>query len=89
MRFTGRQPTGRGRLSLRSRLLAGLITIIAVFLIVMGVVTTVVLSNIEQDQFNTELQLSVRESVSDVADLQNNYAAAQGGGADERGYGTR
>jgi signal transduction histidine kinase len=76
MRFTRQQPSGRGRLSLRSRLLAGLITIIALFLIVMGVVTTVVLSHIEQDQFNTDLQLSVRESVSDVADLQNGYAAA-------------
>jgi signal transduction histidine kinase len=76
MRFTRQQPSGRGRLSLRSRLLAGLITIIALFLIVMGVVTTVVLSNIEQDQFNTELQLSVRQSVSDVADLQPGYAAA-------------
>jgi two-component system OmpR family sensor kinase len=76
MRFTRRQPTGHGRLSLRSRLLAGLITITAVFLIVMGVVTTVVLSNNEQDQFNTELQLSVRESVPDVADLQNDYVAA-------------
>jgi signal transduction histidine kinase len=75
MRFTRQQPSGRGRLSLRSRLLAGLITITALFLIVMGVVTTVVLSNIEQDQFNTDLQLSVRESPSNVADLQN-YAAA-------------
>ena len=31
MRFTRRQPSGRGRLSLRSRLLAGLITITALF----------------------------------------------------------
>ena len=76
MRFTGRQPTGRGRLSLRSRLLAGLITIIALFLIVMGVVTTVVLGNIEQDQFNTELNLTVKETLPEIADLPNGYAAA-------------
>jgi two-component system OmpR family sensor kinase len=76
MRHTRRQPTGRGRLSLRSRLLAGLITITALFLIVMGVVTTVVLGNIEQDQFNTDLALTVKESVSEIADLQNGYAAA-------------
>ncbi len=76
MRFTRQQPTGRGRLSLRSRLLAGLITITALFLIVMGVVTTVVLGNIEQDQFNTDLGLTVKESLSEVANLQNGYAAA-------------
>jgi len=76
MRFTRQQPTGRGRLSLRSRLLAGLVTITALFLIVMGVVTTVVLGNIEQDQFNTDLGLTVKESVSEVANLQNGYASA-------------
>jgi signal transduction histidine kinase len=76
MRHTRRQPTGRGRLSLRSRLLAGLITITALFLIVMGVVTTVVLGNIEQDQFNTDLGLTVKESVSEIANLENGYAAA-------------
>jgi two-component system OmpR family sensor kinase len=76
MRYTRRQPSARGRLSLRSRLLAGLITITALFLIVMGVVTTVVLGNIEQDQFNTDLGLTLKESVSEIADLQNGYAAA-------------
>jgi signal transduction histidine kinase len=76
MRFTGRQPTGRGRLSLRSRLLAGLITITALFLIVMGVVTTNFLSNNEQDQFNTDLGLTLKESPSEIANLQNGYAAA-------------
>jgi two-component system OmpR family sensor kinase len=76
MRHTRRQPTGRGRLSLRSRLLAGLITITALFLIVMGVVTTIVLSTTEQDQFNTDLGLTLKESVSEIANLQNGYAAA-------------
>ena len=76
MRHMRRQPTGRGRLSLRSRLLAGLITITALFLIVMGVVTTVVLGNNEQDQFNTDLGLTVNENLSEIANLQNGYAAA-------------
>jgi signal transduction histidine kinase len=76
MRYTRRQPTGRGRLSLRSRLLAGLIAITALFLIVMGVVTTVVLGNIEQNQFNTDLGLTLKENVSEIANLQNGYAAA-------------
>jgi len=76
MRYTRRQPTGRGRLSLRSRLLAGLITITALFLIVMGVVTTVVLGNNEQNQFNTDLGLTIKESVPEIADLPNGYAAA-------------
>jgi two-component system OmpR family sensor kinase len=76
MKHTGRQPTGRGRLSLRSRLLAGLITITALFLVVMGVVTTVVLGNNEQDQFNTDLGLTVNENLSEIANLQNGYAAA-------------
>jgi two-component system OmpR family sensor kinase len=76
MRFSRRQPTGRGRLSLRSRLLAGLITITALFLIVMGVVTTIVLGKTEQDQFNTDLGLTLRQSVSEIANLQGGYAAA-------------
>ena len=76
MRFTRQQPNGRGRLSLRSRLLAGLITITALFLIVMGVVTTVVLSNIEQDQFNTDLVLTIKETPSEIANLPPGYAAA-------------
>jgi two-component system OmpR family sensor kinase len=76
MRHTRRQPAGRGRLSLRSRLLAGLITITALFLIVMGVVTTVVLGHIEKNQFNTDLGLTVKESLSEVANLQSGYAAA-------------
>ena len=68
--------TGRGRLSLRSRLLAGLIAITALFLIVMGVVTTIVLGTSEQDQFNTDLDLTVKQSLSEIADLPSGYAAA-------------
>ena len=76
MRLPRRLATGRGRLSLRSRLLAGLITVTALFLIVMGVVTTVVLGNSEQAQFNTDLSLTARVKLSEIADLTGGYAAA-------------
>ena len=76
MNLTQRLATGRGRLSLRSRLLAGLITVTALFLIVMGVVTTVVLGNSEQDQFNNDLRLTTRIKLSEVADLTGGYAVA-------------
>jgi signal transduction histidine kinase len=75
MRLT-RRPTGRSRLSLRSRLLAGLITITALFLIVMGVVTTVVLGTSERDQFNSELILTTRVRLSALPSLQGGYAVA-------------
>jgi signal transduction histidine kinase len=71
-----RRPTGRGRLSLRSRLLAGLITITALFLIIMGVVTTVVLGDSEQNQFNSELALTAHIKLSQLASLTGGYAAA-------------
>ncbi len=61
---------GRGRLSLRSRLLAGLITVTALFLIVMGVVTTIVLGNSEKNQFRSDLILSSRVRLSEIDGLQ-------------------
>ena len=66
MNLTRRRGPGRGRLSLRSRLLAGLITVTALFLIIMGVVTTVVLGNSEQDQFNSDLSLTARIKLSEL-----------------------
>src|SRR5579864_3863245 len=74
MNLTRRFGSGRGRLSLRARLLAGLITVTALFLIIMGVVTTEVLGNSEQDQFNSELALTVRIKLTEVADLTGGYA---------------
>ena len=74
-RRLGRSGSG-SRLSLRSRLLAGLITVTALFLIIMGVVTTVVLGNTEQDQFNSDLALTVRIKLSEIASLQGGYAVA-------------
>src|SRR5690348_11174965 len=74
MNLTRRLESGRGRLSLRSRLLAGLITVTALFLIIMGVVTTVVLGNSEQNQFNSDLSLTARIKLTEVADLTGGYA---------------
>ena len=73
MNLTRRLGSGRGRLSLRSRLLAGLITVTALFLIIMGVVTTVVLGNSEQSQFNSDLSLTARIKLTEVADLTGGY----------------
>src|SRR6266567_1514841 len=73
MNLTRRFGSGRGRLSLRSRLLAGLITVTALFLIIMGVVTTVVLGNSEQSQFNSDLSLTARIKLTEVADLAGGY----------------
>ena len=76
LNLTRRLGSGRGRLSLRSRLLAGLITVTALFLIIMGVVTTVVLGNSEKDQFNSDLALTVRFKLNELDSLQGGYAVA-------------
>ncbi len=73
MRSSRLRTTGRGRLSLRSRLLAGLITITALFLVVMGVVTTVALGDYDQSQFDNELALSTHIKLSAVEGLQGGY----------------
>jgi signal transduction histidine kinase len=85
MRLTRRLATGRGRLSLRSRLLAGLLTITALFLVVMGVVTTVVLGNSERGQFDSDLILTTRVRLSELQGLQGYavvYYDAKTGSAD-------
>ncbi len=68
--------TGPRKWSLRSRLLAGLIAITAVFLVVMGTVSTIVLSNLEQDQFSTDLALTARQSLEDIVRAGQGYGAA-------------
>jgi signal transduction histidine kinase len=67
---------GRRSLSLRARLLAGLIALTAIFLVVMGVVSTIVLRTLEQNQFNTELRLATSQSVSAMATGADGFAAA-------------
>ena len=75
---TGTARTARRRrsLSLRGRLLLGLIGLTAVFLVVMGVVSSVALGKLEQDQFNAELKLAARQSVAQIAKAPDGFAAA-------------
>ena len=67
---------GRRSLSLRARLLAGLIATTAVFLVVMGVVSTVVLGALEHRQLNAEIRLASRQSVLEIAAGAEGFAAA-------------
>jgi two-component system OmpR family sensor kinase len=64
------------RWSLRSRLLAGLIAITAVFLVVLGTVSTVVLRNLDEDQFRNDLTVTARQNLGALARTGNGYGAA-------------
>jgi signal transduction histidine kinase len=75
MRFRRRPGTERGRLSLRSRLLAGLIAITGLFLVVMGVVTVVAFGHIEHDQFNTTLLLTAKSTPKEIETIGGGYVA--------------
>ena len=66
----------RRSLSLRGRLLAGLIALTAVFLVVMGVVSSVVLGHLEQSQFNSDLRLAARQPVAQIIQATDGFAAA-------------
>jgi two-component system, OmpR family, sensor kinase len=66
----------RRSLSLRGRLLAGLIALTAVFLVVMGVVSSVVLGHLEQSQFNSDLKLAARQPVAQLVQATDGFAAA-------------
>jgi two-component system OmpR family sensor kinase len=66
----------RRSLSLRARLLAGLIVLTACFLVVMGVVSSVVLGRLEQSQFNTSLRLTATQPVARIAAGADGFAAA-------------
>jgi two-component system, OmpR family, sensor kinase len=65
----------RRSLSLRARLLAGLIVLTTVFLVVMGVVTTVVLGTLERDQLNAEVRLAASQSVLGMAAGTGGFSA--------------
>jgi signal transduction histidine kinase len=69
-------PLTRRSPSLRARLLAGLIALTAAFLVVMGVVTTVVLGTLEGNQLNAEVKLAVTQSVSGIPTGTDGFAAA-------------
>ncbi|HLH83822.1 MAG TPA: HAMP domain-containing sensor histidine kinase [Trebonia sp.] len=75
-RATAGAARGRRALSLRARLLTGLITLTTIFLVVMGVVSTVVLSRLEQDQFNAELRLATGQPIPEIARGTDDFAAA-------------
>jgi two-component system OmpR family sensor kinase len=62
--------------SLRTRLLAGLIALTAVFLVVMGAVTLVVLGTLDRNQLNAEVRLASRESVPAMAAGADGFSAA-------------
>ena len=66
----------RRSLSLRARLLAGLIVLTTTFLVVMGVVTTIVLGTLERDQLNAEVGLAASQSVSSMAAGTGGFSAA-------------
>ena len=66
----------RRTLSLRARLLAGLIALTACFLIVMGLVSAVVLSTLEHNQFDDSLRLAVREPISAIAEATAGFSAS-------------
>jgi signal transduction histidine kinase len=68
--------TRRRSLSLHARLLAGLIALTAIFLVVMGMVSTLVLGTLEQNQFNTELRLAARQTAGEIARAPAGYSAA-------------
>jgi signal transduction histidine kinase len=66
----------RRSLSLRARLLAGLIALTAMFLVVMGVVTTVVLGTLERNELNAEIRLASRQSILGLAAGADGFSAA-------------
>jgi len=68
--------TGPRKWSLRARLLAGLIAVTGIFLIVMGVVSTLVLTQLEQDTFTADLAASASEPPQKIALLSEGYGAA-------------
>ncbi len=77
MRLTqGGVRLARRSLTLRARLLTGLIALTAVFLVVMGMVTTVVLGTLEGNQLNGEVKLASRQSVVAMASGTEGFAAA-------------
>jgi signal transduction histidine kinase len=66
----------RRSLSLRGRLLIGLIGLTAIFLVVMGVVSSLVLGHLQQGQFNSELKLAARQPVTSLIKGADDFAAA-------------
>ena len=68
--------SGSGRLSLRSRLLVLLIAVTAAFLLIMGGVTTLVLTRRLTGQFNADLVATAARNPQTLAGNTNDYLAA-------------
>ena len=68
--------SGSGRLSLRSRLLVLLIAVTAAFLLIMGAVTTLVLTRRLTGQFNADLVAASARNPQNLAGNTNGYLAA-------------
>ena len=69
--------SGPGRLSLRSRLLVLLIAVTAAFLLIMGMVSTMVLSKRLGRQFNSELSAAAHRKPEQIASNPGDYAAVE------------
>ena len=69
--------TGSGRLSLRARLLVLLIAVTAVFLLIMGGVSTLVLSKRLGSQFNAELIAAAQHTPQQIASNPGDYVAVE------------
>jgi len=69
--------TGSGRLSLRARLLVLLIAVTAVFLLIMGGVSALVLSKRLGSQFNEELITAAQRAPRQIASNPGDYAAVE------------
>jgi hypothetical protein len=67
-------PRHARQLTLRARLLAGLIAVISFFLIVTGTVSTIVLGRLEANQFRADLRLTAKETPAQIAAAGDGYA---------------
>jgi two-component system OmpR family sensor kinase len=65
-----------GRLSLRARLLIGLIAITSAFLVIMGAVTVAVLGNSLGGQFNAQLRVAASHTPQQLGNAPGTYLAA-------------
>jgi len=72
----GRLPGWHRSISLRTRLLIGLIALTTAFLVVMGVASTLVLGTMEQNGLDSSLKLVVRQSAVQIVRNPDGFAAA-------------
>ncbi len=73
----GRMTRSGGMLSLRARLLVLLICVTAAFLLIMGAVSTIVLSKRLGNQFNTQLVAAAQHSPQQIASNPGDYVAVK------------